>query len=374
MLEDRAETQPLCLRAKLAEGDPRIRILGGENRLAGADERLHLLAPLIGKAVFGQRPIEVWQQVGDLVAIILQADGQAARVGFVGQPHVIVELVLVGEPEPRVVGIAIDVVGLDAIEALRLALPDAELLDCSNLIRLIRMAKSKAEIERLTRAAEISEKAMMETLALAYPGISLAELTRHYRMALADQDADLDHFCIGLRGLGMVTEPEYELKGNDVVFVDCGCIYRHYFSDTGTTLAFGELPEPLKTRHEALHACVMAGMEAVRPGTRSSAVREAMWRELTKRGYCASNPHGHGLGLEVRDYPTIVAENNRRIRDDCVDLPSDLPLEPDMVINLEGAMFAPGVGSIQVEHSYLVTKEGCRYLVKQDRNPFLSDR
>ncbi len=43
-------------------------------------------------------------------------------------------------------------------DQLRRALPDARLLDCSNLIRLLRMVKTGDEIDRLTRAAEISEK------------------------------------------------------------------------------------------------------------------------------------------------------------------------------------------------------------------------
>ena len=270
------------------------------------------------------------------------------------------------------IGLEMEGLGSGALEELRAAMPNAQWLDCSNLLRLIRMVKSKSEIEILTRAAEISEKGLTKTLSQAHPGISLAELSSLYRLKLAENDADLDHFCIGLKGLGMVTEPEYQLERTDVLFVDCGCIYRHYFSDTGTTLAFEKLPDALRSRHEALHASVLAGMEAVRPGVTSSIVREAMSSELTGRGFSASNPHGHGLGLEVRDYPTIVDANDKRIQDGCVDVSSDLPLEADMAINLEAPMFMAGIGSMQVEHSFVVTDEGCRYLIQQDRKLFLS--
>ena len=73
------------------------------------------------------------------------------------------------------------------------------------------------------------------------------------------------------------------------------------------------------------------------------------------------------MGLEVRDYPILVADNGARIFDDCVDVSSDLSLEADMVINLEAMVFMPGVASPHIEQSFLVTAEGSRPLVLQDR-------
>jgi len=35
-------------------------------------------------------------------------------------------------------------------------------------------------------------------------------------------------------------------------------------------------------------------------------------------------PYGHGLGLEIREYPILVANNGLRITDDCVDVRSEL--------------------------------------------------
>ena len=65
------------------------------------------------------------------------------------------------------------------------ALARASIEDCTNLIRLIRMAKSEEEIRRLTRSAEINEQAAMECLALARPGQPVADLIRHYRARIA---------------------------------------------------------------------------------------------------------------------------------------------------------------------------------------------
>jgi len=274
------------------------------------------------------------------------------------------------------IGLEMEGMAPETLNTLKDKLPRATILDCSNLLRLVRMVKSDYEIKILTRSAEINEQAGMETLAESKPGTRLKDMTRSFRIRAAEQDAALDHFAISPRGLGMATEPDYELAEGDVMFVDFGCIYQSCFSDTGLTLALGELPEPVMDRFETMHASVIAGMEAVRPGAKGSSAREAMWQVVAEKGYSASNPHGHGVGLDVRDYPTIVADNGLRISDDCIDMPSDLPFEENMVFNLEACMFCPGVASVQVERSFVVTADGCRPLIPQDRsqpyNPLLN--
>jgi Xaa-Pro aminopeptidase len=273
--------------------------------------------------------------------------------------------------------IGIEMEGLtdNAKAELHHALPNAHFQDCSNLIRLIRMVKSEEEIRRLARAANISEIAAMEALALARPGVNVADLVGRYRARIAELGADLDHFAYGMYGLGIATEAEHTLDSSTVEYVDFGCRYQYYLSDSGTTLALQFLPEILEKRFEVLRACMDAGKMRIRPGVKASAVQAAMQQTLKEGGITESFPHGHGVGLEVRDYPILVPDNGLRIRDDCVDEPSDLPLEENMVINLEAPLFMPGVGSLHIEETYVVTAAGCRSLVPQERShPFIPAR
>lgn len=269
------------------------------------------------------------------------------------------------------IGIELD--GLPRSIKLKLldALPNTNFLDASNLIRLIRAVKSPAEIARLSRAAEISEIAGIETLSYAFPGRSMSDLTRQYRIRIAEMGADLDHFAYSIAGLGIATEPQYALAEDDVLFVDFGCLYQHYFSDTGTTLVMGKLSPVMEERYAALCDCIDSALDVMRPGARSSSVQHAMWNTLSQHGITASFPHGHGLGVEIRDYPIIVADNGLYIADDCVNLPSDLLLEEDMVVNLEASIFMPGAGSLHIEKTFVVTQTSNRPLTAQNRaTPF----
>ncbi len=265
------------------------------------------------------------------------------------------------------IGLEMEGLSLASRATIEGALPRATIKDCSNLIRLIRMVKTEDELSRLTRAAEISEGAALEGLDLARPGHPIADVVQHYRARIAEHGANFDHFAFGIRGLGLATEPNYLLTDDDLLYVDYGCIYQGCFSDSGTTLTMREPSATLLDRHAALRECVTAGVDAIRPGAKASEVQAAMWGALSAHGITASFPHGHGLGLEVRDYPIIVADNGLRIRDGCVDVPSDLLLETDMVINLEAMISLPGVGSLHIEVSFVITADGSRPLVPQDR-------
>lgn len=274
--------------------------------------------------------------------------------------------------------IGVEMEGLTASSKAELApaitesFPQAMLMDCSNTIRLIRMVKTGEEIDRLARATEIAEAAAAEALALASPGTSTGELLARFRLGVAERGADLDHFAFGLYGLGIATEPDVRLTAQFVEYVDFGCRYGYTISDSGLTLALQSLESPLAERYEAVTRSVDAGAAALRPGVKASGVQAAMQQSFRDDGITATFPHGHGVGLELRDYPILVPDTGLRIRDDCVDVPADLALEENVVVNLEAPVFMPGVGSLHVEKTYVVTSSGCRPLVHQARErPFI---
>ena len=249
---------------------------------------------------------------------------------------------------------------------LRQALPDARLLDCSNLIRLLRMVKNGDEIERLEQAAEISETAAMTAMEQASPGDNVQDVVRRFRAELGGRGADLDHFAFGVHGLGIATEPDFILGASDVEYVDWGCRYRSCYSDTGTTYAMKPLSGDMQDRFDVLRASMDAGLAAIRPGVLSSTVQAAMQDVVDDAGL-AMYPHGHGVGMEVRDYPILAPDNGLRIADDCIDVPSDLPVEEHMVLNIEAPLCLAGIGSLHLEQSVVVTGSGSRPLAEQQR-------
>lgn len=291
-------------------------------------------------------------------------DGRASRTGMDALARLLKERSLGGAR----IGVEMEALTLTQKGELLDALPDATIKDCTNLIRLIRAVKSAEEISRLERAAEISEQAGMASFAMAQPGRAWAELAQNFRAQVARSGAEFDHFAYAPNGMGIAAEPQYRFAPEDVMYVDWGCIYRGYFSDTGTTLALRELSPALNDHFKWIRECMDAGIAQLKPGVKASTVQHAMWQTLSAHRPVVSYPHGHSFGLDVRDYPIIAPDSGLHLRDDCIDIPSDLTLEQDMVINLEAPIFMPGVGSVHLEQSFVLTANGCRPLVKQERS------
>ena len=252
-------------------------------------------------------------------------------------------------------------------EQLGVVLEKAEIRDCSNLLRLVRMVKSDEEQQRLARCAQINERAGLASLDSARAGVSIRELIRHYRVAIAQEDATLEHYAYSIDGLGIATQPDYTLQDGDTIFVDFGCIHDHQFSDTGTTLMVGTASPELVAHYTALGEALVAGQAAAEVGARVSSVHQAMASVI--QGHRLSAPaHGHSLGLEVREYPILLPSHGGRIRDECVDVDADLSLEAGMIFNLETPLFLPPSGAFQIEKTFIMTDEGCRPLIEQNRS------
>jgi Xaa-Pro aminopeptidase len=288
--------------------------------------------------------------------------------------------VLVAAIEERRLGrsrIGVELEGLQParVERLRRALPAATLLDCTNLLRLVRAVKTEREIELLARAAEIAEDAVAALVGGMAEGATVDELADGFRSLIAQEGADLDHFSVSLDGLGFTTGGRLPLRPESSLYLDFGCVFRGWFSDSGTTLSIGESTPAALDEHAAVRDAVAAGAAAMRPGVRGSTVQARMQQLLAERGITKSFPHGHGLGIEVRDYPILVRDAGAVIRDDCIEVGADLPLEPDMVVNLEAPVLTLGTRSVHCEQTFVVTANGCRPLVPQDRAaPLVSGR
>jgi Xaa-Pro dipeptidase len=252
-------------------------------------------------------------------------------------------------------------------EALRLALPGAQLLDCSNLLRLVRAQKTAGEIAAIEDAAQTAEDAATAVFKQVRAGSTLAQASHEFRAHLGKAGADFDHFAIAALGLGIMADGDYELPVDEAFYLDFGCVKDGWFSDSGVTFCIGDIDRVASAQYDAVRDSVAGAASMLRPGALSSAVQAAMVRSLAESGISESFPHGHGLGREIRDYPLLMPANGNTIRDDCVEVPADLPLEEGMVLNLEAPVFTPGLRSVHCEQTFVVTADGYRPLAMQDR-------
>jgi len=265
--------------------------------------------------------------------------------------------------------IGLDFEGLDDHDRdyLKRSFPGAKIANCSELLRIVRMVKSDDELERLTRCAEINEVACREALNNAINGRKAGEALQRFKEYVVSKGALPEHHIYSRQGRGVSEDAEYRFRRGEAVFFDFGCIHRMYYSDTGNTVLIGTAPENHVKIYKTSSRALSEALKRVAPGAKASDLGEAMIRYLTSNGIRNCAAHGHGIGLEARDYPAILPSLKQTVADGFASVGADFLLEENMVLNLEVPYYLFGAASCIVERTVRVTASGYAELTRQER-------
>jgi len=247
------------------------------------------------------------------------------------------------------------------------SLPNGKIANCSELFRVVRMVKSDEELQRLSRCAEINEAACREVLRSVVEGRGAGEALQKFKEYVVSKGALPEHHIYSRKGGGVSEEPEYRFRRGEAAFFDFGCIRRMYYSDTGNTVLVGSAPENFVKIYRTCSRALSEALKCVAPGVKSSDLAVAMVSYLTGNGIGSCAAHGHGIGLEARDYPAILPSLKQTVRDGFITMNADFPLEENMVLNLEVPYYLFGTASCIVERTMRVTAGGYAELVRQER-------
>ena len=135
-----------------------------------------------------------------------------------------------------------------------------------------------------------------------------------------------------------------------------------YWGDLTRTVVRGASPPEVERMWEAVLEAQQAGLDALRPGVNGRDVHLACCEVFKNHGYGSlAKPYrdikssarfihgtGHGLGLEVHEFP--------RIGD------VDVTLEVGDVVTVEPGLYDPQFGGIRIEDLVVMTDAGCRNL------------
>jgi Xaa-Pro aminopeptidase len=245
------------------------------------------------------------------------------------------------------------------LEAIRKLLPGASLVPGADLMRRIRAVKTAEEQSRLRRAAEITEAGIAAAIEIAAEGVRECELMDAFEHRVLEQGGRLRFAQIqfGERGAtGYVMNRTAPLRPEEIIRFDVGCAYRGYTSDIARNFSLTEPPAKAQRLHEAMLAGEEAAVAALRPGVPIRDVVETALgtiRELGVPDYDRTHI-GHGLGLDVYDFPILTASTE------------DL-VEPGMVVAVETPYYELGFAGLHPEDPVRVTETGAEYLTQSSR-------
>ncbi len=237
----------------------------------------------------------------------------------------------------------------------------ARLEMASDILEHERSVKSEYELECLRGAAAIAGRGLEAAARFMRPGVTESDVKGEMeRVCRAHGSQAFPHTTMVVSGRdeahssGWWQAERRVLEAGDPVTIDFGTMYRGYCCDVSRPFVLGKASARQKDVLKVLLEAHQTAAAAARPGVRASAVEAAAGKVLTaaygERDWWGV---GHGVGLEVHEWPFI---GYQRIVDDRAY--EDRVLEENMVISLEPTMELPGMGEMQIEDQFVVTQEG----------------
>lgn len=287
---------------------------------------------------------------------------------------------------PSAVYLETEVVPVALVERFRKHFPFESVNPVDGAINSVRAVKSCYELELMIKAGNIHKKVLEEQIPeILKEGMSEAELAiklynvmveeghdAGVRFGMFDTQLILGHIAFGESsiyptffdgpggnyGLSPAVPSfgsrERKLKTGDLVFIDAGCAVDGYHTDKTMTYMFGKaLPDEVIDIHKK---CLEIQNEAalmLKPGAVPAEIYKSIFNWLSSdflvnfMGYGNRRVKfiGHGIGLNVDEYP-VIADGFME------------PLQEGMVIALEPKKGIKGIGMVGVENTFIVTPDG----------------
>lgn len=250
------------------------------------------------------------------------------------------------------------------------ALPDATIINASDLFRLIRMVKTPDELAAMRAAAELNEKAGTAASEAVADGAVEQEIANVFATEVGRGGGKWQwfHFCSGRRATGIFPPTNKKVAKGEMWKFDAGLHLHNYQADTGWGGVLGEPTKEQLNLWKATETGFEAALAKVKTGALGSTLYNAMLETTQGAGYPEHNGNfaGHAIGLEQREVPYVLT-NPFPQNSEFLPPSSDFPLETGTTLCLENPMQIFGFGGTQIEKTIVVTETGYEFIYPQER-------
>ena len=134
-----------------------------------------------------------------------------------------------------------------------------------------------------------------------------------------------------------------KFKKGDLVVTDLTLRYKGYISDATRTFALGKISSQANEAYEIVKESQKLGLQSVKPNIDCKDVDFACRKYIEEKNYGKYFIHstGHGIGLEVHEFPTVSYR-------------SDTKLKENMAITVEPGIYIENKFGIRIEDSLIV--------------------
>jgi len=229
------------------------------------------------------------------------------------------------------------------------------------IVECIAAVKETQEVDKIRKAAAITDEVFSEILKLLKPGVRELDISAEISYLHKRKGASGDSFppivASGPRSAlphGLASDRKICL--DDLVTIDMGCVYDGYCSDLTRTVVVGKAKQKARTIYNLVYRAQSAAIEAAKDGMSAKKLDEVARKIIRDKGYGDRFGHGlgHGLGIEVHAEPRLF-------------FASDDILTAGNVFTIEPGIYIPGFGGVRIEDDIWLRKDDAEMLTNSTR-------
>lgn len=228
-------------------------------------------------------------------------------------------------------------------------------MNIDEIMNQLRAIKDPDELNKIKKAAAITDFAMEVGIENLTPGKTEKEIAAQIEFEMLKKGADEKSFNTIIASGPNSWFPhagatDRKLEEGDIVTIDMGATYEGYHADLTRTVFVGRgpyKPELIKIVNLVNQAEKMA-LDFIKEGVKCSDVDSIARNYFKQEGKDQYFNHGlgHGVGLDVHDKIPLLAQG------------IEYELKQGMIVTVEPGLYIPNLGGARTEDLILVTKDG----------------
>jgi len=265
-------------------------------------------------------------------------------------------------------GVEKEVLSILDWEKFQSKLPNAQFIDSSSLVSLVRQIKSENEIFLMKQAAELADLSMQAAITNINVGARECDVAAALFSTLiggaepfGGEVTDIPAVASGNRTSAphlVWTDKRY--SNNTPVNIELGGCRHRYVSALARSIYLGKPPTALLRLHEV----TLCGMEAVfsqiKPGMLCEEVYSVFSNKIGQFGYSKASRVGYSIGLDWLETSASFQLGDKTV------------LKPNMTFHLMLGMWDKGMG-YNLSDTFRITDSGCETFAALPRELFVKN-
>jgi Xaa-Pro aminopeptidase len=211
----------------------------------------------------------------------------------------------------------------------------------------LRRVKDPSELEAMSRAASIADRALADVIAMIDVGVTELDVRDEleYRMRRLGADGP-SYDTIVAAGPRHSAIPHhhpsaYAFDEGDPVVIDVGALVDGYHSDMTRTFVVGEPNDEFRRWYRVLAEAQQVALDTVRSGVECRTVDAAARSSLRDDAQWFVHGTGHGVGLDIHEDPFLNSTSSARF-------------VAGEVVTVEPGLYRVGLGGVRIEDLVVV--------------------